>query len=251
MRHAFKAVFALAVVAVLAAAAAAQGPAWLVQAQGSVLVSGPTGPQQAQVPMEVPPGSTIRTGSGGSALLMLADGSKVQVRTDSEFVLAQADDSETVLSLLKGAFGGWFQHQGGRRLSIRTPGAVASVRGTVTGTSTDGQNSQFELYAGELAVGDAFGKMTLLSPGQIAFLDVNRGLLRTSSMPPGFGVPSEPVGALPKMKTKAEPRAGDDGKQKKADKEIPSETSEPGPTGNFQPPAPPSQQTTVVSPSAP
>ncbi|MDE2510616.1 MAG: hypothetical protein KGL74_05795, partial [Elusimicrobia bacterium] len=55
-----RSLLAVTLVAALASAAAAQS-AWLVQYQGEVGVTGPSGEIPVKVPLEVPQGSIIRT----------------------------------------------------------------------------------------------------------------------------------------------------------------------------------------------
>ncbi|MFI5346033.1 MAG: FecR family protein [Elusimicrobiota bacterium] len=254
MSQFLKILFAFALIAAASAPAAAES-AWLVEAQGAVEVSGPAGPLAVKLPLEVPDGAQIRTGSGGIALLMLNDGSKVQIRPDSSFAY-QSDASQTAFSLMKGAFMLWARHQVNRRMSIRVPGAVASVRGTVVGGDTNGKTSHLALHQGELGVTDSFGAGTILTAGQRLSIGA-RGLAGTGSLPRGTATPAEPAGVLPAnaLKPGGGPKPGLKPKKDQQTNNPPPPLilfgDVPPPPSSFPPPPPPSQTKAVVSPSSP
>lgn len=235
---------AAALVAAASAAAFAQSSAWLMQASGGVQVMGPSGPIEVHPPAALPEGATIRTGSGGLALIVTADGSKVQVRADSDFALTTASPSETTFTLLKGAISCWVRRQDGRRFKIRSSGSVAAARGAVFDVAGDGRTSRIDLFQGEVLVADSFGGRTIASPGQRVTVSAARGLIGTSSLPPGARATPEPAAGLPPAALKAAAPAP---KEKAA-----AVASEPAPAVLTPAPAPPpKQQATAVSPSAP
>jgi ferric-dicitrate binding protein FerR (iron transport regulator) len=236
------------IVAAASSAAFAQSPAWLVQATGLVEVAGPSGPIEAKTPALLPEGTTVKTGSDGLALIMTADGSKVQVRANSSFTFTTASPTETAFSLLKGAISCWVTHLSGRRFNVHAPGSVAAVRGTVFDVATDGKTSKFDLFQGEILIADSFGGKMIQTPGQRVTVNTAHGLAGTSSLPPGVHAEAEPPAALPPAakQTAAAPKPKTPAPALASDTDIP-----PPPAPAPLPPPEQEQATTVVSPSAP
>ena len=156
--------------------AAAETSAWLVKAAGLVDLTGPAGPIYVNPPVFIPEGTTVKTGGNGTALIMTDGGSKVQVQADSTFLFAKATETETSFSLINGRIGCWVRQQVGRSFNVRAPGAVAEVHGTIFEIATDGKNSHFDLFKGEVLVIDAYGRRTTESPGQSVAVNVEGGL---------------------------------------------------------------------------
>ena len=115
--------------------------------------------------------SGLRTGPDGSATLQFADGSRVLVRRDSELqlqttqttLLGQA--SVVSLLLLRGSVENQVTPVGdsGGRFEIRTPAAIAAVRGTQYRVVTDGQTMRTEVLTGAVQVANATGQVTALA----------------------------------------------------------------------------------------
>ena len=112
--------------------------------------------------------SGLRTGPDGSATLQFADGSRVLVRRDSELQLQTTQKSLlgqasiVALSLLQGSVENQVTpvgHSGGR-FEIRTPAAIAAVRGTQYRVVTDGQTMRTEVVTGAVQVANATGQVT-------------------------------------------------------------------------------------------
>lgn len=115
--------------------------------------------------------SDLRTGPDGSATLQFADGSRVLVRRDSELQLQSSQKallgqaSMVNLSLLQGSVENLVTPMGqsGGRFEIRTPAAIAAVRGTQYRVVTDGQTMRTEVLTGAVQVANATGQVTALA----------------------------------------------------------------------------------------
>nr|WP_315429899.1 FecR domain-containing protein [uncultured Albidiferax sp.] len=115
--------------------------------------------------------STLRTGPSGSATLQFADGSRVLVRRDSELQLQQAQTrllgqgSLVTLVLLHGSLENQVTPVGesGGRFEIRSPAAVAAVRGTQFRVYADGSSLRTEVLSGAVNVANASGQVTALA----------------------------------------------------------------------------------------
>lgn len=244
----FRAVFLTAALIAASSTVFAGSPAWLVQASGHVEVTGPSGMVAAKPPVLLAEGATVKTGSDGLALVVTADGSKIQVRSGSSFTFATASTSETTFSLLMGAITCWVRPQSGRHFNVRVPGAVAAVRGTifVINVGDDG-NSTFDLHEGAMDVNDSFGRSTSLVANQRVECNVVRGLTGAPSpLPPNNSAPAEPEAAVPPA---AEIPAAPAPQEPPASSTTPSDESSTPPP----PSTTPEQGNTVspVSPSAP
>lgn len=236
-----------------AARAAQADAATLVAVDGPVEIVGPAGAVAAKAPLELAPGATIRTADGGSAVVVLENGTKMRVGPRTEFTFREGGEQSTVVAVLKGLADFWVRPMGRRRLLVRTPGAVASVRGTKLQAGSDGVRSFYTLFEGEIAVTDAFGRSTILTPGQRASISVARGLSGTSSLPPGARAPGEPDVPAPAKRPAPPPPAAEretDGQTPGS--EPPATVPSDGAPGPVAPPSPGQQRTvTPVSPSAP
>jgi hypothetical protein len=191
-------------------------------------------------------------------VIILANGSKLQIKENSVFVYTSQTAAATNISLLKGVLTGWIKNMNVRRLNVRTPTAVASVRGTVLSAFAATTGSHFELYEGSVLVTDNFGRSTMMSEGQRTEISSSRGLIGTSSLPQGTKPPIEPPVTLPQPPPPPAPQLGDKPKDKLPpplsptadDNPVDGKPIPPPPPGSL--PAPnPKQETKTVSPSAP
>lgn len=133
--------------------------------------------------------ATLRTGPTGSATLEFTDGSRVLVRRDSELQLRQTQRSLLgkanliELALLKGSAENQITPMtgSGGRFEIRTPAAVAAVRGTEFRVEVRGDELRTEVLGGLVNVANAQGKVNAAagqgsivqsgrSPGQVVSL---------------------------------------------------------------------------------
>lgn len=172
--------------------AAGARAAVLASASGTVTVTAGSarGPAKAGAPL--PSGAKVETGPGAEALVLLADGTKVRVGPDSVFAFEGEGGRATDLRLAEGFLTAWVRKMRGRRLNIRTPAAVAAVRGTVTSAEHRRGRSRFALFTGSLWVTDRFGRSTEMTPGQASEIHFERGLAGTTPLPPGTRPPEEP-----------------------------------------------------------
>nr|WP_315207152.1 FecR domain-containing protein [uncultured Albidiferax sp.] len=139
--------------------------------------------------------SELRTGPDGSATLQFADGSRVLVRRDSELLLHTSQKtrlgqaSTVVLSLLRGSVENQVNPVGvgGGRFEIRTPAAIAAVRGTQYRVDTDGQTMRTEVLTGAVQVANTTGQVTALAA---------QGTLAQSGTRPAPPSPLLPVPSL-------------------------------------------------------
>jgi len=227
--------------------------ATLVSSQGQVEITLDKKGVTGQYPLPIPEGAHIKTGADSSAILVLANGSKIELSANTHFTYASQTSADTNLFLLSGRLTGWIRHMNKRRLNIRTPSAVAAVRGTVLSASVNGETSLFDLYQGTLFVTDKFGQSTTMTEGQRSEVNTVHGLIGTSSMPPNTRAPIEPE-TPPILAPRADSSRP---KNPQPPATIPSEPNTPAAELTNSPPPPNPQQETkvgpppVVSPSAP
>ena len=115
--------------------------------------------------------SGLHTGPDGSATLQFADGSRVLVRRDSELLLQATQKTLlgqaniVALSLLQGSVENQVTPVGdsGGRFEIKTPAAIAAVRGTQYRVYADGQTMRTEVVTGAVNVANRTGQVTALA----------------------------------------------------------------------------------------
>ena len=114
-------------------------------------------------PESLAAGSEVRTGVSSTAELSFSDGSRIQLTPGTQFKIDQTDTRETSFSLglgkIRAAFSGLFSS----RVRIRTPTAVAAVRGTVFEMGADASGSAITMAEGVLEVTDNKGKEAVLT----------------------------------------------------------------------------------------
>jgi hypothetical protein len=109
------------------------GAAQLVAFTGQISVLRDSTPWALNVGDYVQPGQVIVTGSDGSGMFKVADGSKFEVFPKSKIVFrANGYNWEDLLELMLGKIKVQIEHPGGvpNNNKVRTPTAVISVRGT-------------------------------------------------------------------------------------------------------------------------
>ncbi len=128
--------------------------------------------------------AVVTTGVNASAGLLFSDGSRVLVRGQSEVQLKQVDQQAmsgvnlVELLLTKGALENQIipMDDSGGRFEIRTPAAVAAVRGTNFRVNTDAGVLRTEVLAGRVSVAN---------PGGEVFAQSGEGsLVRSHGVPP-------------------------------------------------------------------
>lgn len=140
---------------------AVSGDVTVLAADGSPEVSG-----EAGMPLEE--GDRIVVAEGGSAEVALDGGSLITVRENSEFKLEKTAKGESTFYLSLGSLLAKIQKLGTQRLRVRTPTAVAAVRGTEFGVEVEGESSHVGVFdEGKVEVtGDKGGAPELLISNQ-------------------------------------------------------------------------------------
>lgn len=123
----------------------------------------------AQVGDPLTPGMRLVTGEAGSAALAFSDGSRVQLRPRSELGVQQSADfaagagNWVLLELLRGSIDSLVTPRGGPagRFEIRTPAAVAAVRGTRFRVHAEEQGARSEVLSGRVEFGNDAGMRSL------------------------------------------------------------------------------------------
>lgn len=119
---------------------------------------------EADMPLEE--GDRVVTGDDGEAELSLDGGSLVTVHARSDFKLEKTDKSGTSFSLAFGSLLAKIQKLGSQSLQVRTPTAVAAVRGTEFGVEVEGGDSHVGVFdEGRVEVSGSGGK-EVLTPNQ-------------------------------------------------------------------------------------
>ena len=121
--------------AVRASAADAKAPAGkLVHATGDVTIGSGSGGRLGKTGSSVENGDSVTTGDASTAVVQLPDGSRVKLRAGTRAVVTwpgPKNDSLTEVFLSVGsAFAKVTKRLAGQKFQVRTPTAVAAVRGT-------------------------------------------------------------------------------------------------------------------------
>lgn len=160
----------LAVLAVALAAPTFAQDATLARISGpvSVLAEGGTRFVKAKGGEQLLFGDTVRVGNGGIAQLTLRDRGAVLLREESHLTL-QGSPRRTTLAVKYGEFliGLKKTLEAGQTFKVRTPAAVAAVRGTLFWGKSD-KADQSTAYAGfgHVVAVTAQGKTVLVEPGK-------------------------------------------------------------------------------------
>lgn len=123
-------------------------------------------PGEAGMPLEA--GDRVVTAEGASAEVALDGGSLVTLREGSDFTIESAARADSVFKLAVGSLLAKIQKLGENRLRVRTPTAVAAVRGTEFGVELDGEETHVGVFdEGKVEVsGEAGGPGELLIANQ-------------------------------------------------------------------------------------
>ena len=148
----------------------------LTSISGTVQVHSQTWVPVANAPYPIENGDTVRTAARGLATLTFADGSRVELYGNTSFTLEETAAKSYVMGLSLGKLKAFVEKIATRSFKVRTPTAIAAVRGTefqveVTGDGT----TNVDLYKGLLAVSDKHGGEILLHPHESTRIDT-RGL---------------------------------------------------------------------------
>jgi uncharacterized protein (TIGR03435 family) len=134
-------------------------------AEGSVygIVNGKA--QVIPVGQSLDAGQTVRTNGGVSAVLKLADGSRVEMRSQSELSLEQADDGVRILLSRGSVIVNAAKQPAGRHLYVQTKDVTVSVIGTVFLVNADEDGSRVAVIHGTVRVRQG-GTEKSLQPGE-------------------------------------------------------------------------------------
>lgn len=184
----------LAALALLSALAAPSNALWPFSDAkpagplGAVLaeVSGPVNVQKAGAGAAVPgaaqtaldAGDVVTTGVGGRAVVAFLDQSKMQLKENSTFAVAGHSAKKVTVKIDIGTLQYWISKQAKRRrYELRTPTAVASVRGTSGAVEVDlNGESSFVQWTGSTDVTDGRGNAVRLEANQQVTSDDQKGL---------------------------------------------------------------------------
>ncbi len=119
--------------------AAVSGDVTVIAADGSPEVSG-----EAGLPLEE--GDRVVVAEGASAEVALDGGSLITVREKSDFKIEKTEKADASFFLSVGSLLAKIQKLSGQRLRVRTPAAVAAVRGTEFGIEVEGENSHVGVF---------------------------------------------------------------------------------------------------------
>jgi ferric-dicitrate binding protein FerR (iron transport regulator) len=123
-------------------------------------------------------GDVVTTGAGGQAVVAFLDGSKMLVRENSAFAIAGHSAKKVSVKIDVGTLQYWIAKQAKRRrYELRTPTAVASVRGTSgeVEVALNGESS-FAQWTGSTDVTDSRGNNVRLEANQQVTSDDQKGL---------------------------------------------------------------------------
>ena len=158
---------------VLLPAAPAAARAMLTAISGTVQVHSQAWTPIANTPYPVENGDTVRTAARGLATLTFADGSRVELAGNSSFTLEETAPNSYVMGLSIGRLKAFVEKIASRSFQVRTPMAVAAVRGTEFQVEVAGDGTtNIDLYKGLLAVSDHKGGEILLHPHESTRVDM-------------------------------------------------------------------------------
>jgi hypothetical protein len=163
----------LALSFVLAAAPSFAQDATLSKVEGPVFIraEGAAKDMRAQGGEELLYGDTVKTGPGGSAHLLIGERGAVLVRENTAFKL----EGNTRNTTLRFAFGEFLiglrrKLEGGETFKVRTPSAVAAVRGTLFWGKTDEKKTSTYAGFGHTISVTAKGKTVLVHAGETTMI---------------------------------------------------------------------------------
>lgn len=135
------------------------------------------------VPLELGPGDSLRTGAKAKATVAFDDGSRIEMAENGFFTLDNATAQQSEMSLDLGKLRAFIKKLGARRFMVRTPTAVCSVRGTEFAVDVQqGGKTTVDLYKGLLGVEDRRGQQILMQPNER--IEVDRGGMGSPQMLP-------------------------------------------------------------------
>lgn len=135
-----------------------------------------TGAREAvsRTPAGMAPGDKVHTGRGGRVTVQFRDGSQVVLGPFAIFTVEAETPRETTIFLAAGKLWAAVSKNAGRRFSVRTPTAVAAVRGTEFSVEVRSERATaVEVFGGLVSVRGALGAESMVSASQR--VDVTEG----------------------------------------------------------------------------
>lgn len=118
----------------------------------------------AALPARLAPGDRVITGRESRATLRFRDGSQVSLGVDTNFTVEAETLGATTLFLAAGKLWAAVNKSARRRFTVRTPAAVAAVRGTEFSVEVRGaRDTAVEVFGGLVAVRGALGAESMVS----------------------------------------------------------------------------------------
>jgi ferric-dicitrate binding protein FerR (iron transport regulator) len=174
----------------LVSSSAASGPLARVDAVDGLLLVPAEGRSLAPG-AELAGGQAVRTGRSGSALLVLADGSRVELAERSEVSIARGTGGTTV-ALVRGRIIVQAAKQRTGHLFVRTSDSLVSVTGTVFAVAKGTNGTRVSVLEGEVHVEDGREQKVLHGGDQTA----TRGVVARVALEDEFGWSRDRVALL-------------------------------------------------------
>jgi hypothetical protein len=134
-------------------------------------------------------GSSLRLGAGAKAAVAFDDGSRVDLAENTTFTLDRDSDKGRAVGLAAGLLRALIRKPS-PGFAVRTPTAVAAVRGTEFTVGVDrAGRTKVRVYSGAVSVRDKKGRETLLQPDQSLEASA-AGLGRPAAVAPSFEDPA-------------------------------------------------------------
>ena len=146
-------------------APAADGPAVVAELQGALFAPGGEAARELQAGDSVPAGRWLRTGKGSSAVIELADGSRVEMNERSQ-VLVRENQGATTVRLQRGDVIVEAARRKSRDLFVETDEMTVAVKGTIFTVEHGLKGSRVGVLEGTVQVDSGRGGSPLLKPGQ-------------------------------------------------------------------------------------
>lgn len=189
--HHLRSFFLLLAVCLVCASALFAADAILIRKSGDVeiRVKGKKGFQTAEAGAELHFGDRVQTLKGAKAQIVFSDGSAILIK-ESTSALLQGKPGSALINIPAGEFliGLKKKLSRGQTFRVKTPAAIASVRGTLFwGQSDQELNSTFACFQHEIQI-QAKGKSILLKPGEKCFIPYGKipGKKESANVPPEF-----------------------------------------------------------------
>lgn len=191
----------------------------------------------------------VKTEKGAKVVIAFSDGSKIQIGEKANFAVESLEPKTMSFRMAIGILDAWVAKLRGRRFQVRTPTAVASVRGTQLEVAVDASGkTEVFCFSGSVDVAPPSGNAAAiaLSAGQSVTAPKDGPISAPAPVPAGTSAPPEPEVTAPEPGPAPAP-APTEGEKAPAADETKTEETETAPP----PPPNPSQDQQVVSPSTP